>query len=102
LSGSRTRRRPAVAMPPCCACPVTPCPPPPKSPAGNRNPGTRFAFVMPTPAETDVEVAEILGIIDAQMPVALRADYLRMRDGVAVTKDRRERVGGGVGDSGGG
>ena len=38
---------------------------------------------------TDAEVAEILELIDVELPVALREDYLRMRDGVSVTKERR-------------
>lgn len=47
-------------------------------------------------AESDVEdqarVREATGLIDHQLPVDLRADYLRMKSGERLTKNRRLKV----------
>lgn len=43
-------------------------------------------------AELAAEKNEILMIIDKKLPLELRADYLRMKDGVHVAKSRREAV----------
>lgn len=39
-----------------------------------------------------MEATELADRIDAELPVALRADYLRMRDGVPVPHSRRQAV----------
>lgn len=39
--------------------------------------------------QSDVETQEIVARIDAKLPVALRADFCRMRDGVPLPKHRR-------------
>ncbi len=40
----------------------------------------------------DAELSETLRLIDVELPLGLRADYLRMREGVSVPKARREAV----------
>jgi DNA-directed RNA polymerase specialized sigma subunit len=40
----------------------------------------------------DVELKELMTIIDRKLSVSYRKDYLKMRDGVYVSKTRREEV----------
>lgn len=40
----------------------------------------------------DAELSEMLRLIDEKLPVSLRADYLRMREGVSVSRARRDAV----------
>lgn len=40
----------------------------------------------------DVEIAELMTIIDKELPIALRADYLRMLDGITIAKTKRELI----------
>ena len=40
----------------------------------------------------DVQTSELLRLIDTQMPVSMRADYLRMRDGESLPKVRRLEI----------
>lgn len=41
---------------------------------------------------SDMEIKEIFNIIDLNLPVHLRGDYLRMKQGVLIPKPRREKV----------
>lgn len=43
-------------------------------------------------AEQGVELAELLGRIDAELPVELRSAYLRMREGLSVPRGPRAQV----------
>jgi hypothetical protein len=45
-----------------------------------------------TTVETEAELNHLLDLIDAQLPIELRADYLRLLAGEAVPEPRRERV----------
>jgi hypothetical protein len=40
----------------------------------------------------EVELNELLALIDTQLPLELRSDYLKLRAGVSVPKDRKQRV----------
>lgn len=40
----------------------------------------------------EAELNELLFLIDLHLPVDLRADYLRMRDGVSISKSRRDFI----------
>jgi DNA-directed RNA polymerase specialized sigma24 family protein len=42
--------------------------------------------------QSDAETAELVAIVDANLPVEMRADFCRMRDGVAVPKHRRDVI----------
>lgn len=41
---------------------------------------------------SETEFAEIIGKIDDVLPMEYRADYLRMRDGITISKARRNRI----------
>ncbi len=40
----------------------------------------------------DMEVEDIFRIIDIELPVDLRTDFLRMKQGVLISKPRREKI----------
>jgi hypothetical protein len=40
----------------------------------------------------EMQVADIFNVIDINLPVHLRADFLRMKQGIFIAKPRRERV----------
>ena len=40
----------------------------------------------------DIEIKELMVIIDVNLEVSYRKDYLKIRDGVYVPKTRREEV----------
>lgn len=42
--------------------------------------------------EEDLDMKELVSKIDRELPRELRADYLRMRDGVTINKQRRDKV----------
>jgi hypothetical protein len=46
----------------------------------------------PPSAADDAAVQELTVRIDAQLPAADRADYLRLRDGLTLTPERKLRV----------
>ena len=45
-----------------------------------------------SPVENEAEISELLQVIDERLPLGFRADYLRMRSGVKVSKQRREVI----------
>lgn len=49
-------------------------------------------FSEPSRVSDQVETQELLEKIDQELPLELRADYLRMTDGVSLPAVRRERV----------
>lgn len=51
----------------------------------------RRARVEPQ-AEQNAETAELLGRVDTALPLEFRADWLRMRAGVAVSRNRRSQI----------
>lgn len=46
----------------------------------------------PPSQHSDVETAELVALVDAHLPVEMRADFCRMRDGVLVPKHRRDVI----------
>ena len=45
-----------------------------------------------TTVEDDVATKELLALIDAKLPLSMRADYLRLRDGETVPKARKFEI----------
>ena len=45
-----------------------------------------------SPVENEAEISELLQVIDERLPLEFRADYLRMRSGVKVSKQRRDVI----------
>lgn len=45
-----------------------------------------------SPAEETAVSVEMFALIDSIIPADLRADYLRLRNGVSVTKSRRDKI----------
>lgn len=47
---------------------------------------------LPAYQHSDVEIQELVSKIDSELPVDLRSDFCRLRDGVSVPKHRRVKV----------
>lgn len=43
-------------------------------------------------AEVDAEINELVALINEHLPVELREDYLRMKDGIAIPRARRAEI----------
>lgn len=53
---------------------------------------TEECWARPSPVEQKVEERDLFALIDAELPIHLRADYLRMLAGVKLPAMKRNRV----------